>query len=113
MKIYVHYLARTVTEDDVREAFAPYGEISGVGLLRVPPNDDPLGVGYVEMTREHDISAALGSIGQMTIGGFPIRLDEPRCSVGRRTGADRRGVSKTRGPDRRATSRRSPPRFAA
>ena len=112
MKIYLHYLARTVTEDDVREAFTPYGEISGIGLLRVPPNDDPLGVGYVEMTREHDISAALGGMEQITIGGFPIRLDEPRCGVGRRTRADRRGVLKTRGPDRRA-SRRYYPRLAA
>ncbi len=113
MKIYVHYLARTVIEDDVREAFAPYGEISGVGLLRVPPNDDPLGIGYVEISREQDISAVLGNIERITIGGSPIRLDEPRCSVGRRTGADRRGLSQTRGPDRRATSRRSLPRLAA
>lgn len=50
MTIYMHYLARTVTEDDVKEAFAPFGQISGVSLLRVPPNDEPLGVGYVEMT---------------------------------------------------------------
>ena len=113
MKFYVHYLARTDTEDDVKEAFAPFGEISGGGLLRVPPNDEPIGVGYVEMTREHDLSAALDGIAQITTGGFPIRLDEPRCGVGRRTRADRRGASKTRESDRRTTSRRSLPRLAA
>ena len=93
MKIYVHYHARTVTEDDLREAFAPYGEISGVGLLRVPPNDDPLGIGYVEISREDDISVVLSGIERITIGGFPIRLDEPRCNVGRRTGSALRGLS--------------------
>ena len=113
MKIYVHYLARTVTEDDVREAFTAYGEINAVGLLRVPPNDDPLGVGYVEMIQEHDMAAAIGAIEQIRIGGFPIRLDEPRSHAGRRTGGERRAMSNTRGPDRRATGRRSIPRLAA
>lgn len=113
MRIYVHYFARGVTADDLKGAFAAYGQVSEAGILRVPPNDDPLGVGYVEMTRDQDVSAALGGIEEITIGGFPIRLDEPRCGVGRRTGIDRRGESNTRGPDRRLASRRLRPRQAA
>ena len=113
MKIYVHYLARTVTEDDVHNAFSPYGDISSVGLLTVPPNDDPLGVCYAEMAREDHFSAVLENVDQISIGGFPVRLDEPRCAIGRRTGVDRRGDSRQAGPERRQTDRRAIPRLIA
>ena len=113
MKIYVHYLARTVTEEDVRNAFSPYGEIRSVGLLTVPPNDDPLGVCYAEMAEKEHFSIALQNVDQISIGGFPVRLDEPRCRVGRRTGIDRRGDSRQSGPERRQTDRRTGARFAA
>ena len=44
----------------MHNAFSPYGDISSVGLLTVPPNDDPLGVCYAEMAREDHFSAVLG-----------------------------------------------------
>ena len=111
MKIYVRYSARAVTESDLRDAFAPFGQISGAGLIRLPPNDEPMGIGYVELADRVALTAAISGIDHVTIGGVPVKLDEPRCGIGRRPGVDRRFGSRPAPSDRRQATRRSLPRF--
>ena len=49
MEIYVGSLAYSVTEDDLKEAFTPFGEVSGVRLLRDKLSGKSKGFGFVEM----------------------------------------------------------------
>ncbi|NJN63961.1 MAG: RNA-binding protein [Acidobacteria bacterium] len=50
--IYVGNLPFSATEDDVREMFAPYGEVAVVKLVMDRETGRPRGFGFVEMDDE-------------------------------------------------------------
>ncbi|MBL4843897.1 MAG: RNA-binding protein, partial [Planctomycetes bacterium] len=72
--IYVGNLPFTASEDDVRELFAQYGEVSRVKLIEDRETGRPRGFGFVEMTSGGD-EAIAGLAGQ-DMGGRNLTVNE-------------------------------------
>jgi len=113
MKIYVRYLTRVTTEEDLREAFSPFGRVESVVIVTSEPGGVPIGLAYVDMPDDDEALSAVLRINDISLGGFPVRLDEPRCGSGRRDGVDRRHGMRPSKEDRRVTGRRSHSRLVA
>ena len=48
-KLYVGNLAPDVTKESLRDAFAPYGNVTSSVIVLDPENGKPKGFGFVEM----------------------------------------------------------------
>ena len=57
MNIFVGNLSRDVTEEDLREAFSAFGQISKVTILKDKFSGEPRGFGFVEMPAKAEAQA--------------------------------------------------------
>ena len=70
MNIYVGNLAYSVTEDDLREAFSAYGEVSRANVIMDRDTGRSKGFGFVEMPDNSQAEAAINGLNDTaTIGG--------------------------------------------
>ena len=89
--IYVGNLSYTTTEDDLREAFAQYGEVSGVKIVKDRETGRPRGFAFVEMADGREASTAIKELNLREISGRSITVNEARPKSDRpRGGGGRR-----------------------
>ncbi|MDA8087527.1 MAG: RNA-binding protein [Nitrospiraceae bacterium] len=89
-KLYVGNLSYAVTEDELREAFAKFGEVQSVRIIRDEATGRPRGFGFVEMTADEDAQKAITGLDGADLLGRPIKVSEARPQAGRgRTGGGR------------------------
>lgn len=62
MKIYVGNLSYDVTEDEVRQEFAAYGEVTSVSIPTDKYSGQPRGFGFVEMAIVSEGQAAINAL---------------------------------------------------
>ncbi|EFL51136.1 RNP-1 like RNA-binding protein [Solidesulfovibrio fructosivorans JJ]] len=90
-KLYVGNLSFSSTEDDVRDHFAPYGEVISVNLITDRETGRLRGFGFVEMDDE-GASAAISALDGKELAGRTLKVNEaqekPRSGGG---GGGRRG----------------------
>jgi RNA recognition motif-containing protein len=75
--IYVGNLPWSATEDDVRAAFAEYGEVVSVKLINDRETGRPRGFGFVEM-EDQGALAAIEALDGTDFGGRNIKVNEAR-----------------------------------
>jgi RNA recognition motif-containing protein len=78
MNIYVGNLAYSVTQDDLREAFAAYGEISSVNLITDKFTGDSKGFGFVEMSNNSEADAAIKALNETPLKGRNMRVNQAK-----------------------------------
>jgi RNA recognition motif-containing protein len=78
MNIYVGNLAYTVTEDELREAFAAFGEVSRANVIMDRDTGRSKGFGFVEMPDNSQAEAAIAGLNEQSLGGRAIRVNEAR-----------------------------------
>jgi RNA recognition motif-containing protein len=78
MNIYVGNLAYSVTQDDLREAFAAYGEISSVNLITDKFTGDSKGFGFVEMPNNSEADAAIKALNETPLKGRNMRVNQAK-----------------------------------
>jgi RNA recognition motif-containing protein len=88
--IYVGNLPFTATEDEVREHFAPHGEVLSVKLINDRETGRPRGFGFVEMEDEQ-ADAAIQALDGKEMGGRTLRVNEARGGRGGGGGGGPRG----------------------
>ncbi len=109
MNIYVGNLAREVTDDDLREAFAEFGQVSSASVIRDKFTRESRGFGFVEMPSQAEAQAALNGLNGKDLKGQAISVSEARPRADRGGGGgggggfgrDRRGGSGGGSRDRR------------
>lgn len=74
--IYVGNLPWSSTEDEVRDAFAQYGEVISVNLISDRDTGRPRGFGFVEMESGGD--EAISALDGSNFGGRNIKVNEAR-----------------------------------
>ncbi|MGE4537432.1 MAG: RNA recognition motif domain-containing protein [Desulfovibrio sp.] len=88
-KLYVGNLSFSSTEDDVRDHFAPYGEVISVNLITDRETGRLRGFGFVEMDDE-GASAAIAALDGKELAGRTLKVNEaqekPRSGGGGRRG---------------------------
>lgn len=78
MRIYVGNLARDVTEAELQQAFAEFGQVSSVTILKDRETGEPRGFGFVEMPAEVEARRALAGLSGRALKGRALRVDEAR-----------------------------------
>ena len=89
--IYVGNLSHTASEDDLREAFTPYGAVSTVTVVKDRDSGRPRGFAFVEMASGKDAANAIRELNLREIAGRSVTVNEARPRSDRpRGGGDRR-----------------------
>ena len=78
MNIYVGNLPREATEDDLKEAFAAFGEVTSVKIIKDKFTGDPRGFGFVEMSNNSEAQAAISGLDSKDLKGSALRVNEAR-----------------------------------
>jgi len=87
MNIYVGNLSRDVTEDDLRQAFEAFGEVSSINIIRDRFSGESRGFGFVEMSTKTEADAAITGMNGQDIKGRAVNVNEARPKAqGRRPG---------------------------
>ena len=75
--IYVGNLPWSATEDEVRSAFAAYGEVTSVKLIEDRETGRPRGFGFVEMD-DAGAAEAIENLDGKDFGGRNIKVNEAK-----------------------------------
>ena len=78
MNIYVGNLAYSVTDDELRDAFAAFGEVSRASVIMDRDTGRSKGFGFVEMPDDAVAETAIKELNEKPIGGRNIRVNEAR-----------------------------------
>ena len=78
MNIYVGNLSYGMTEDELREAFSEYGDVSSVKILSDRETGRSRGFGFVEMPNQSEGEAAVAQLNGKELGGRTLRVNEAR-----------------------------------
>ena len=94
MKIYVGNLSYEVTEDELRQEFAAYGEVTSASIPTDKYSGRPRGFGFVEMASKSEGEAAISGLNGKTLKERTMVVSEARPRSddrGRGSYGDRRG----------------------
>ncbi len=94
MKIYVGNLSYETTEEDLRQEFEAFGEITSVSVITDRDSGRPKGFGFVEMATKSEGEAAITGLNGKTLKERTIVVNEARPRTDSRGGGsygDRRG----------------------
>jgi RNA recognition motif-containing protein len=78
MNIYVGNLPRAATEDDLRQAFEPFGQVSSVKIITDKYTGDSRGFGFVEMSNNSEAQSAISGLDGKDLKGRSLRVNEAR-----------------------------------
>ena len=91
--IHVGNLSFDATEDDIRQAFAPYGEVASVNVIMDRETGRSRGFAFVEMPDGAEAKEAIEKVNLTEIAGRSITVNEarPKQDRPRGGGGGRRG----------------------
>ena len=78
MNIYVGNLPYSLTESELRDAFAEFGDVSSVNILTDRDTGRARGFGFVEMPNQAEGAAAVAYLNGKDLGGRALRVNEAR-----------------------------------
>lgn len=84
-KIYVGNLPWSSTENDLKEMFAPFGNVLSAAVVTDRETGRSRGFGFVEM-EDDDARKAISELNGRDIGGRSLRVDEAQERRGGRGG---------------------------
>ncbi len=92
MNIYVGNMSYDTTEDQLRQAFQGFGEVSTIKIITDRESGQPKGFAFVEMPAAHEANAAIGSLNGREINGRALNVNQakPREESGSRNGGGSR-----------------------
>jgi len=89
MNIYVGNLSFSVSETDLREAFAAYGQVATASIIKDKFSGESRGFGFVEMPAKEEAEKAIAALNgkdlkgrTMTVNEAKPRTDRPRTGGG-------------------------------
>ena len=78
MNLYVGNLAYSVTEEDLRQTFAEYGEVASVNIITDRYTGQSKGFGFVEMPSNSDADKAIKALNGTSLQGRPIKVNQAK-----------------------------------
>jgi RNA recognition motif-containing protein len=88
MNIYVGNLSYNVSEENLRQAFEPFGQVSSATIVKDKYSGQPRGFGFVEMPDRAEAQEAIKSLNGKELLGKQMSVNEarPRTNRGRSGG---------------------------
>jgi RNA recognition motif-containing protein len=78
MNIYVANLSFAVQDEDLREFFAPYGEVTSAKVIMDKVSGRSRGFGFVEMADDESARKAIAELDGATVEGRAIKVNEAK-----------------------------------
>ncbi len=92
MNIYVGNISHQATEQDIRDAFAAFGTVDTVNLVKDRFSGQPRGFGFVEMPDQAQAEAAINGLNGKEVIGRALTVNQARPKTeGGGRGGDRGG----------------------
>jgi RNA recognition motif-containing protein len=112
MKLFAGNFPFNVTEEDLRKAFEPFGEVFTVTVMKEKHSDESRGFGFVEMPSQNEAQSAIAALNGKDWKGRTLNVNEARPRPqfhqdSSRKGGGRRHDSRRRGGKRRGGNRRA------
>jgi cold-inducible RNA-binding protein len=79
MNIYVGNLSSDVAEEDLRQAFESFGQVSTVNIIKDKFSGEPRGFGFVEMNSKEEAMAAITGLNGKELNGKTLNVNEARA----------------------------------
>jgi RNA recognition motif-containing protein len=88
MKIYVGNISRESTENEIRDAFAEFGEVTDITLIRDNYTKVLKGFGFIEMPDKEAGEKAIKELDGQLFNGRPLTVNvaKPKTESGNRSG---------------------------
>ena len=78
MNIYVGNLPREANEEDLRQAFEAFGEVTSAKIIKDKFTGDSRGFGFVEMPNSSEAQAAISELDGKDLKGNNLKVNEAR-----------------------------------
>ncbi len=78
MNIYVGNLSREVNEEELREAFQAFGQVTSATIIKDKYSGEPRGFGFVEMPDKTEAQAAITGLNGKELKGRALNINEAR-----------------------------------
>ena len=78
MNIYVGNLPYSISENDLRDMFAEFGEVARANIIMDRDTGKSKGFGFVEMPNQSEAEAAIGKLNESEYDGRNMRVNEAR-----------------------------------
>ncbi len=91
MNIYIGNISRDLSEDELREAFAEFGQVSSVNIIKDKFTGEYRGFAFVEMPVKEEAEAAISGLNGKELKGRALNVNEARPRTDDRRGGGRGG----------------------
>ena len=90
MNIYIGNMSFDTTEDQLRQAFEGYGEVSTVNIITDRDSSQSKGFGFVEMSEKDEAITAISGLNGQDLEGRTLKVSEAkqRAQSGNREGGN-------------------------
>jgi len=78
MKIYVGNMPYGVTEEDLKQSFSAFGEVTSVTIIKDKMSGQSKGFGFVEMASAEQGQAAISGMNEKELKGRKLNVNEAR-----------------------------------
>jgi len=78
MNIYVSNLSFNVQDEDLREFFTPYGEVTSAKVIMDKMTNQSRGFGFVEMSDDEASRKAIAELNEASVEGRTIKVMEAK-----------------------------------
>lgn len=78
MNIYVGNLPYNVTEEELREVFSEFGEVSSVNVITDKYSGQSKGFGFVEMANNSEAEGAIKALNESSLKGRNIKVNQAK-----------------------------------
>jgi len=86
MNIYVGNLSRDMSEEELKEAFVAFGEVTSAKIIKDKFTGESRGFGFVEMPSKEEGQTAIASMNGQELKGRTLTVNEARPRAPRRPG---------------------------
>lgn len=90
MNIYIGNMSYETTEDQLRQAFQSFGQVSTVKVIMDRDSGQPKGFAFIEMPATNEATAAISGLNGKELNGRALSVNQakPREEGGNRTGGN-------------------------
>ena len=78
MNLYVGNLAYSVTEDELRDMFGEFGEVTSVNLITDRMSGQSKGFGFVDMPNNAEADKAIKALNDKMVSGRKLKVNQAK-----------------------------------
>ena len=86
MNIYIGNISRDLSEEELRDAFSAFGEVSTVNIIKDKFTGEYRGFAFVEMPNKEEAEAAISGLNGKDLKGRALNVNEARPRTDDRRG---------------------------